>query len=163
MFVRKNLLQQSHMIRRNGVLKGLALFFLWASAVLLFSSADLILNPNISNSFVYLQKMFLSPSWTNNTTSTISFDGLSWGIRSNTLLSTDISATNINTLVFTASVASITDSINTPKICKWSDCFDPSSVSSLVENLPIELSAFSGRLATLEQLVQSLSGVVSNL
>ncbi len=160
MFVRKNLVQQWDVVKRNSVLKALALFFLGASAVLLFSSADLILNPNVSSSFVYLQKMFLSPSGTLNTQATISFDGTSGSVVANSLSWTNISAINMNTAVFTASVASISNWVNTTQICSstWANCFNPASVVSLSG----DVGSLSGRLAQLESLVQELSGVVHN-
>jgi len=149
MFVRKNLVHQSDMLRRNSVLKALALFFLWASAVLLFSSADLILNPYISNSFVYLQKMFLSPSGTSNTQTTISLDWTSWSI-----VATSFSWVNIN-----ASMAYISNWVNTSQICSttWASCYNV----AFVANLSGELSSLTGRLAQLEALIQSLSGRVA--
>ncbi len=161
MFVRKNLLQQSDMLKRNSLLKALALFFLGASAVLLFSSADLVLTPNVSNSFVYLQKMFLSPSGTLNTQATISFDGTSGSVVATSLSGTNISATNMNTSVFTAAVASISNGVNTPQICSstWANCFNSASVM----NLSGDVSSLSGRLAQFEALVQNLSGRVALL
>lgn len=161
MFVHKNLVQQSDMTRRNSVLKALALFFLGASAVLLFSSADLILTPTATNSFAYLQKMFLSPSGTANTVATISFDWTSGSVSATTFLSTNVTATNINATVFTAAVASISNGVNTSQICSstWANCFD----SALVNSLSGDVSSLSVSLAQLEALVQQLSGVVSNL
>lgn len=117
MFVRKNLLHQSDMLKRNSLLKALALFFLGASAVLLFSSADLVLNPYVSNSFVYLQKMFLSPSGTSNTVATISFDGTSGSIVASGITTNILTTTNMSASVFTAAVASITTSVKASQIC----------------------------------------------
>lgn len=117
MFVRKNLVNQAYMLKRNSLLKGLALFFLGASAVLLFSSADLVLNPYVSNSFVYLQKMFFSPSGTSNTIATISFDGTSGSIIASGITTNALTTNNLTTSVFTAAVATVTTKVNTPQIC----------------------------------------------
>lgn len=160
MFVRKNLVNQAHMLKRNSLLKGLALFFLGASAVLLFSSADLILNPYVSNSFVYLQKMFLSPSGTSNTIATISFDGTSGSIVASSFSGTTMNSVNMNASVFTAAVATVTTSVKTSQICDaaWANCFNPASVSTLSG----DVTSLTGRLAQLEALVQNLSGRVSS-
>lgn len=159
MFVHKNLVHQQYALRRNNILKGLALFFLWASAVLLFSSADLILNPYISNSFVYLQKMFLSPNGTSNMQATISFDGGSGSIVANSFSWTTVSTVSMNASALTAAVATLT-SMKASQICDtaWANCFAPVSVAPLSG----DVSSLSGRLAQLEALVQSLSGRVSS-
>lgn len=161
MFVRKNLIHQSDMLKRNGLLKALALFFLGASAVLLFSSADLILNPYVSNSFVYLQKMFFSPSGTSNTIATISFDWTSGSIVASGITTNSITATNMNASVFTAAVASVTDRVKTSQICDaaWANCYTP----ALVASLSGDVTSLTGRLAQLEILVQNLSGRVAIL
>lgn len=126
------------MLKRNSLLKALALFFLGASAVLLFSSADLILNPYVSNSFVYLQKMFLSPSGTSNTVATISFDGTSGSIIASGITTNALNATNINTSVFTAAVASVTNRVNTTLVCDGAKCisvWDEAEKSSCTEEI----------------------------
>ncbi len=168
MFIRKNLLEQSDMTRRNSLLKGLALFFLWASAVLLFSSANLTLNPGISNSFVYLQKMFFSPSWTSNTQATISLDWLSGAIVSQSLSSSTISSTTINTSVLTSSVATITTKAKIAQLCDVADtnCFIPSSITTLssgLQNVTNHSTALQATVQALEAVVANLSGRVAAL
>ncbi len=111
MFVRKNLVQEWDVLRRNSLLKAIALFLLGASMVLLFTSANLILDPNISNSFVYLQKMYLSPSGTMNTATKIILDGVDWVVEA--------------------------EEINVWKICdkSWYDCFTIDEIKELFHEL----------------------------
>lgn len=160
MFVHKNLVTQADSMRRNNVLKSLALFFLGASAVLLFTKADLVLNPYISNSFVYLQKMYFSPNGTTNTIATITLDWWSGHIEATTIDATTILATNIDASVLTSAVASI-PVLKTNNVCDstQNNCFNPSVVSSLSG----DVSSLTGRLAALESLVDGLSDQVGTL
>lgn len=180
MFIHKNLIHEAQVAKRNSFLKGLSLFLLGASAVLLFSSADLILNPYITNSYVYLQKMFFSPNGTSNTQATITLDGWSGaiiasGITTKSLNTTDLFTTNMDSSVLTAAVATITNKLNTNNVCDSSqnNCFNPSSftdlsgsvssISGKIETFSWDLWSLIEDISSLEEMLQLLSGRVAAL
>lgn len=65
-FRRKNLIQDISTKQRNTFLKASTLFLLGASASLLLANADLVINPQISNSIAYIKQFFVTSDGTTN-------------------------------------------------------------------------------------------------
>jgi len=83
MFIRKNLVSELYSNRRNRVLKWFILFFLWASATLLATHADVQINTNITNAVSYIKRIVLTLDGSANTATGIILDGALWQVQTN--------------------------------------------------------------------------------
>jgi hypothetical protein len=67
-FRRTNLVDGAYKRERNKILKAVTIFLLGASLSILLANADLIINPQISNSIAYIKQFFVTSDGTNNGT-----------------------------------------------------------------------------------------------
>ena len=76
-FRRSNLVDGAYKRERNKILKAVTIFLLGASLSILLANADLIINPQISNSIAYIKQFFVTSDGTNNGTLGVILQG-SW-------------------------------------------------------------------------------------